>query len=29
LVILPDAGHDHYISQPELFANAVLTFLDD
>ncbi|MCB0766592.1 MAG: alpha/beta hydrolase [Flavobacteriales bacterium] len=27
ILILPNAGHDHYISQPELFAAAVLDFV--
>lgn len=28
LTILPDAGHDHYISQPQLFYQAVAAFVE-
>ncbi len=27
LVILPDAGHETYIDQPELFIEAILKFI--
>ena len=28
LTILPNAGHDHYISQPQLFYQAVAAFVE-